>query len=158
MKLYVSAAVVITIAVGAAFFVYGQEQVIPFQTITRGQGTGQGNILGKVSLMINDQATWQTVWVKAFCFGTYCSNPPTINFTTTTVLAVFSGVEPTGGYNLSITRVALVGSTLLVHSILDSPSHNCQVTETLTSPYHLVGIPKTTVDVKFDLQTTIGAC
>ncbi|PKL76804.1 MAG: hypothetical protein CVV27_08425 [Candidatus Melainabacteria bacterium HGW-Melainabacteria-1] len=67
--------------------------------------------------------------------------PPTVDFNSQTVLAVFAGERPTGGYTARITSVKRLNKVLTVRYRVDAPAPNTPTTQILTYPAHLVTIP-----------------
>ena len=56
------------------------------------------------------------------------------------LVAVFQGQQPTGGFTVRVTRIERSGDRLVVHVILTKPLDNAFVTQSLTSPLHVVSI------------------
>lgn len=67
--------------------------------------------------------------------------PPTVDFGQQTVLAVFAGEKPTGGYSAVITSVKLLDKTMTVHYRVNEPAPGTIVTQMITYPAHLVSVP-----------------
>ncbi|TMI09973.1 protease complex subunit PrcB family protein [Candidatus Bathyarchaeota archaeon] len=118
--------------------------------------------------VINDQSTLSTVWTEEFCTShrifdptnpTACVPPvPEVNFTERTVLAVFLGEKPTGGYSIQITDVDSRASHLVVTVLTTVPGPYCIVTQAFTSPYQMIWIPKTDQKVLFVSETNVINC
>ena len=166
-RVYLVAGFTLAIALGGVLVSYGleqggpQTQPIPFHTITRGLGGGPSLSVGQASLLVNDNFTWANLWTKAFFPPELsgCSTPPYVNFTSETVLAVFSGVKPTGGYTFNITQVSLAGSEITVQATLSIPSKSsCYVNEELTNPFDIIAIPKTHAYEKLVTQDVVTNC
>ena len=157
----IAAAVVIVLSLATVVFVYGLGQIIPrssyqtirFQTIAYGVSSccyAGANI--SADMLINDDATWGKVQ------STIYPVPPRVNFTSNSVIAVFQGVEPSTGYHADITRVILTDSELLVQTVLTVPGPGCAEASILTSPFHIVNIPKTRLQADFQTYWIIGIC
>jgi hypothetical protein len=73
--------------------------------------------------------------------ATIASLRPGVTFPDGVVLvAVFQGQQPTGGFTVRVTRIERSGERLIVHAILTKPLDNAFVTQSLTSPLHVVSI------------------
>jgi len=131
--------------------------MIRFHTISR-DILGGGDY-GFTNLVINDNATWTSFWQRLDS-NCYCSLMPTVNFTSRTVIAIILGEKPTAGYSIQIDNITQTGQTITVHStiITPDPSPYCVVAQILTEPYHLVDIPKTTLNVAFVSQAIVHPC
>jgi len=165
----VLAAIVITVGLGGAFFVYGRmtsphQTVIPFHTVPTAGATGYSQ---PANLVINDNDTWVKVWRQAYWEQPYCSQPPPhggypcepapfVNFTTRTVIAVFMGEQPNPGYTIKITQIVQSGSNIIVH-VLSTKAGNCGYVTIEVWPAHIVDIPKTEDPVSFSTENVICA-
>jgi hypothetical protein len=69
-----------------------------------------------------------------------------------TVIGVFAGERPTGGYQIAVERVEMREGRLRVSVRDTAPPPGAPVTQSLTYPYHIVAIPRTNLPVEF-LQT-----
>jgi hypothetical protein len=72
------------------------------------------------------------------------SEKPTIDFTKNTVVALFMGTKPTGGYSIEVTRVS-DGEKRTVSALLKTPGGSCIVDQVVTNPYQIVSVPITTL-------------
>ena len=73
--------------------------------------------------------------------ATIASLRPGMTFPEGVVLvAVFQGQQPTGGFTIRVTGIERSGERLIVHVILTKPLDNAFVTQSLTSPLHVVSI------------------
>jgi hypothetical protein len=124
-------------------------QSIPFRTIMWSEGGREGPSQAE-NLVINDNDTWLRVY-DMICSHP-CPNPlPTVDFTSSTILAVFAGHKPTAGYLVNVTEVTQVRSSIVVQILFRVPSPECLSAETLTNPYHIVTISKTELPVAFNV-------
>ncbi len=151
------ASLVLGIALGGLVFAYGQRQIISYETVAWG-GYASGYPQA-ASFVINDQTTWLSVWTQAFCNSPNpCPSPPSVNFSSTTVLAVFSGVKPTVGYATNVTLVTRVGLSVLVDIKVTVPGSSCFEAAMPTYPFHIVAISKTEARVVFATKTFVKNC
>lgn len=94
-------------------------------------------------------ATLATVWQEHMA---NLSNPPAvpdIPFNQETVIAVFLGARPTGGYSISIDTVEETSDSTVVSVTVTIPGPAAIVTQAFTSAYHFVKMPKTQKVVSF---------
>ena len=68
--------------------------------------------------------------------------PPKIDFTTRTVIAVFLGTRPSAGYAVEVSGTKQTGKTLTVEWREYAPKPGNMSAQVITSPSHLVSIPK----------------
>ena len=73
-----------------------------------------------------------------------------IDFSKYTVIAVFQGQQPTGGYSIEINKVKETKDKIQVYIIETFPDPNDVVTQALTSPYHIISIAKTNKEIEFN--------
>jgi hypothetical protein len=91
------------------------------------------------------EAEWSKLW--------RAHNPvapmPKVDFNTRMVAAVFLGTRPSAGYSVEITGTKAAGKTLVVEWREFPPKPGHLSAQVLTSPAHLVTIPKFDGEVKF---------
>ncbi|NMG08385.1 protease complex subunit PrcB family protein [Brasilonema sp. UFV-L1] len=117
---------------------------ISFTTIARGNDSGYQS--ASQIMVINNSEQWIDLWQQ----HTYNTEPPPpvpqVDFTRYSVVAVFAGEKPTGGYSVEILSVETSGSQtqkqLAITVQQRQPGAGDFVTEALTYPYHMIRIPK----------------
>jgi protease stability complex PrcB-like protein len=107
-------------------------------------------------LVIRDQATWTRIWSQGFCAGqTSCnSNPPNIDFSSETVIAVFQGWKGSSGYSVRILEADHKGHEMIVHVKVTELGPDCVGLAVLTYPFDIVSIPNTRFTIVFDTTIT----
>ena len=91
-------------------------------------------------------AEWKGLWQ-----GHSPDRPqPQVDFTREMVLAVFAGSRPTAGFGVEIVGTAEKNGTLVVQYRETRPSPDAIIAQIITSPYHIVAVPRHAGDVKFD--------
>ncbi len=116
---------------------------VDFTTIARGTDSGYQSAS---QMVINNSERWNDLWQQ----HTYNTEPPPpvpqVDFTPYSVVAVFAGEQPTGGYSVEILSVETSGSQtqeqLAIRVQHRQPGAGDFVTEALTYPYHIIRIPK----------------
>jgi len=74
---------------------------------------------------------------------------PAVDFSREIVLGVFAGTRPTAGYGIEIVRAVGTTETLVIEYIETAPSRGAITAQVLTSPYHLVAIPRHDGSISF---------
>lgn len=108
--------------------------------------------------VIRDQAGWAQYW-KLVHAG-LPSTPPLIpvDFTTSNVVALSEGRQPTGGYNLKITSITTSSAGTLVSVTEQIPTVTCAVTQAASNRYFIARTPKLTEPVSFRITTDRRRC
>jgi len=75
---------------------------------------------------------------------------PEVDFTTNMVVGIFLGSRPTGGYGAEIVSAQPEGNTLVVKYKETRPGRGMMTAQVLTSPFHLVAVPKFDGPVRFE--------
>ncbi len=115
---------------------------VAFKTLEHGQ---QSRIETARQPVIRTPAEWTALW-KAHA----PDRPrPAVDFEHSTIVGVFAGSRPTGGHAVEITRIDREGPTLVVHYRERKPAPSDIVTQMITTPYHLVSIPRFEGPVRF---------
>jgi len=75
---------------------------------------------------------------------------PEVDFSREMVVGVFLGTKPTSGFGVEIAAVRDQADALVVQYREAHPHPGLMVAQVLSSPYHLVAIPKRAGEVKFE--------
>jgi hypothetical protein len=75
---------------------------------------------------------------------------PDVDFSSNMVVGIFLGTRPTGGYGAEIVSAQPDGGTLIVKYKETRPGRGSMTAQVLTSPFHLVAIPKFDGPVRFE--------
>jgi VWFA-related protein len=78
---------------------------------------------------------------------------PSVDFNKLMVVAVFLGSRPSGGYQVEITGVQTIGDTLVVQWSERRPGPGQVAAQVLTSPSHMVTVPRHSGEVRFEKGT-----
>lgn len=154
LLIIVAISLAVSWAVVLVYFAYAQREAIQFRSISWAQGSNHST---RDNLIINDQTTWVSVWGEIA--GNNPFNPlPQVNFGNTTLIAAFAGTEPSAGYAVNVTSITKTSTHVEVQITLVVPGQNCIEAEMLTSPYHIVIVPKISLPVEFRTQTSTTSC
>jgi hypothetical protein len=117
---------------------------IDFTTIARGSDSGYQS--ASQIMVIDNSAQWIDLWQQHTSNTEPPPPVPQVDFTRYSVVAVFAGEQPTGGYSVEIVSVETSSSQtqeqLAINVEHRQPSAGDFVTEALTYPYHMIRIPK----------------
>jgi hypothetical protein len=111
-------------------------------TIARGSLSG---IEQPRQVAVRDHATWRALW-KEHAPG---QEPPPVDFTTRTVLAVFLGSRTTAGYAVEIARVERVEHDSIVHFRESRPGRDQMLAQVVTTPFHIVSVSRLEGSITF---------
>jgi hypothetical protein len=117
---------------------------LPMRSIDQGQQSGI-DVAKQVTARSLDE--WDALWKQ---HGSGRARP-SVDFNKEVVAAVFLGSRPTAGFGVQIARVRQEGAALVVSYTETRPAPGTLTAQIITSPYHIVAIPKgSTTDVKFE--------
>jgi hypothetical protein len=113
--------------------------VVTFTTLAQGSNS---QIMEPRQVVVRSAAEWQTLW-KA-----HSPQPaPVVDFSRSIIVGVFLGSRPTAGYQVAITALKSQDGKAIVEYVERRPEVGAIVAQVLTSPFHLVSIPRDRADV-----------
>jgi hypothetical protein len=112
--------------------------------VTVAQGTYSG-IEEARETVVRTQAEWLALW-KAHGQG---EPPAAVDFGKEMIAVVFLGTRPTGGYSVQITGTSLEEDALVIDYVEQRPGGDAIVSQALTSPFHIVRLPRHEGPVRF---------
>ncbi|MBE2228613.1 MAG: protease complex subunit PrcB family protein [Ignavibacteria bacterium] len=83
---------------------------------------------------------------------------PVVDFTKNSVVAVFIGERPNGGYMVSIDSITEGSRYVNVNVVETTPGPNCMTTQAITRPFAIVKIPKTDNKPVFKTKQIVKDC
>lgn len=91
-------------------------------------------------LLITNEGELLSAWNRAY--GSQLTVPPLpdVDFSRETILAVFMGQQPSGGYNLDVLDVKLEAGDAYVDVIFNEPAEGAITTQALTSPWAILRV------------------
>ncbi len=95
---------------------------------------------------VRTPAEWQTLWKE---HAPPSAKLPGVDFAKDMVVGVFLGTRPTGGYSVDVVSVESSGGETVVTYRETQPARDALLIQTLTSPVHLVRIPRQKGAVRF---------
>jgi len=89
---------------------------------------------------------WSTLWRQ------HAPNRPmpTVDFSREMVVGIFAGSRSTAGYSIEIVSAEVLQGTLVVRYRETSPGRAAVTAQVITTPYHLVAVPKRDGPVRFE--------
>jgi PrcB C-terminal len=109
------------------------------------QGT-QSNIDEPRTVVIRSADEWSRLW-RAHAAD---KPAPAVDFNREMIVGVFLGSRPTAGYSVQIVGTREHADGLVVEYRAGSPSRDMMTAQVITTPYHLVAVPKRTGEVRFE--------
>jgi hypothetical protein len=126
----------------AALAVMMLQATAPMRTVARGD---QSFIESERQVVARTAAEWSAVWRQ--------HDPdrpvPAVDFAKETVVGVFLGSRNTAGFSVEVVSATSEQGALVVRYRQNSPPPDAITAQVVTMPFHLVAIPKTAGDVKF---------
>jgi PrcB C-terminal len=117
---------------------------VPFRTVAIGDGSSS-RLQKPTGLAVKSKARWRTLW-RALGAG---GKLPPVDFSRHMLLVASQGRQPSGGHQLRIASVGDPGDALVVDVTEVSPGPGCVTTGGITSPYHVVRVPRSDKPVRF---------
>lgn len=111
-----------------------------------------------VRTMVDNDADWQAMWRR---YTANIGDPPpapAIDFTRYEVLVAALGERNSGGYDMSIGRIASTNDYLYVVLVSTRPGSRCLATAALTQPVDIVRVPRRHLPVMFIEQSVQDDC
>ena len=121
-----------------------------FTELARGQ---QSKVSERANYLITSEEQLSELWKMIDA-----SSPlPEIDFDTHSVIAVFTGQEPTAGYAIEISKITDAAERT-VAVMLTIPGDGCMLAQVLTSPYQIVSVPITALPLTHKDASTLVDC
>jgi len=109
-------------------------------------------------MVVRDAQRWVEVWARAFVGRSEVPERPAIDFSREIVLVAAQGAQGSGGYDISIDRVALKDGAIAVHVTTTSPDERCLTLAVVTSPVVMVHLPRSEGRVRFIEHARVARC
>ena len=120
-------------------------QVPPPRTVDKGDFS---NVDDAKQVVVRADAEWRALWRQ----HAGERELPHIDFGKEMIVGVFMGSRPTAGYDTVITKTLEANGVLRVWYRERTPARGLILAQVLTSPFHLVAVPKTASEVKFEKE------
>ena len=146
------------ILVGAGLYVYGPSELRETSVLEGSQASALGadqaledasfsvlaegssaTVSERKNYAVYTDADFARLWSMAY--GDDAPALPSVDFERMYVIGVFAGEKPSGGHDISVSRVSDAGDTRTVAVTVTAPEAGCMTTEALTSPFELILVP-----------------
>ena len=138
---------VVALAIGLVSAIAFAQGMEPMQTVERGS---HSNVDAPRQAVVRTRAEWAALWKT----HDYDHPAPAIDFNRDMALAVFMGSRPTGGYTTEIVSVDAHDGKIAVGYRETAPAPGTITVQVLTSPFHIVTVPKQAGAVTFEKRTS----
>lgn len=109
-------------------------------------------------LVIRDQESWREAWTTLYIGMSPSAVPPTVDFTRSTVILVALGSRSTGGYDITVSRVARDANVVYVQVTSTSPGDRCFTTQAFTQPVDVIVLPHVVAEAVFVERKLVRDC
>jgi len=113
------------------------------KTIDKGD---QSNVDEARQVVVRTDAEWNTLWTR----HGGDRKKPAVDFSKEMVIGVFMGSRPSAGYTTTIVSTVSKDGQMIVRYEEKMPAKGTLTAQILTSPYHLVTLPKMAGELKFE--------
>jgi hypothetical protein len=125
-----------------------------FHTVAQGDGAAS-SLLRRAGLVVDGEARWKRIWRELTGSD---RGRPRVDFERRRLLVAVQGRKPSGGHQVRITRVDGPPNGIVVKVREVSPGSGCITAGVLTSPYHVVSIPRFNRRVDFIRTQRVVDC
>ena len=130
-------------------------QHVEFQTIAKGTNSGHRS---SAYYVIESDSVWTTVWNQHSRNTLPQPPPPEIDFSDSTVIAVFMGTYPSGGYSIEVKALIETSQSVTVKVEKTYPGMGCGTVAVFTQPCHIVKTEKIYKEIVFETVDRIREC
>lgn len=123
---------------------------VSFQEIAHGE---RSTVVRRTNYIINSTSELTEVWKMIETDG----QPPEVDFTRNSVIAVFAGKKPTAGYDIEVAKIE-DGIVRKVFLKLTSPGGSCLLAQSLTQPYQIIEVPKASLPLTHEDTNVTTSC
>lgn len=108
--------------------------------------------------IVKDKADFAMLWLEHTAHENPAPVPPDVDFSESTVAAVFAGNQPTGGYSLTLTGLDKTPGGWVVRLSLVTPGPDCMTTQVITQPWAMVRVPGHDQPINIQVSPTQSSC
>ena len=116
---------------------------VPLRVLEKGD---QSNVDDARQVALRTAAEWKTLWRQ----HSPDRDQPRVDFGRDMVVGVFLGSRTTAGFSVEIVSALVEQGALVVRFRETRPQSDRIVAQVITSPYHLVAVPRHSGEVKFE--------
>jgi len=115
----------------------------PLRVLEKGD---QSNVDEARQVVVRTAAEWKTLWRR----HSPDRDQPRVDFEREMAVGVFLGSQSTAGFGVEIVSALVEQGVLVVRARETRPQVDRIVAQVITSPYHLVAVPRHSGDVRFE--------
>gem|GEM_PF-1287899 len=108
--------------------------------------------------IVKDKADFAMLWLEHTAHEAPTPVPPDVDFSESTVAAVFAGNQPTGGYSMTLTGLDKTPGGWEVRLSLVTPGQDCMTTQVITQPWAMVRVPGHDQRINIHVSPTQLSC
>ncbi len=127
-----------------------EDAPVVFRELAQGD---RSSVERRVNYLVYSEAQMKQLWELIGAVDA----PPEVDFTTHTVIGIFSGKQPTAGYEIAADRI-IDTETRNVSIITSRPGVSCLAAQTITQPYQVIMVPKTSLSYKLEYIPMTTSC
>lgn len=120
------------------------------------QGTQASGFDERTFRFVQNERELIELWNRAWAGRLELPPVPGVNFRRETILAVFLGQQPTGGYGIEVADATLEGQELFVDMRFREPDPGAITTQALTSPWVMIRVLRGGIDVAWFRNASSG--
>ena len=124
----------------------GRADNLPMRKIAKGAMSGVREAKQEV---IKTKSDWELFWSKHSVNQSAVTAIPDVDFGKETVVAVIMGQQRTGGFTIEIIGVESEAEKLVISIKRSSPPKGAMVIQALTTPFHIVAVPRSDLKPEF---------
>jgi hypothetical protein len=109
-------------------------------------------------IVIADAQAWADAWSTIHAHFTVPPALPAVDFSTSVLVLAATGPRSTTGHSVVIQEVRIAGGSLDVAVLERSPGASCVTGQAVTSPVHVVEVPRRATTASFTVNTVTYAC
>lgn len=109
-------------------------------------------------IVVADPASWAAEWAQIHVSMQPVPALPGIDFATSVVVIAGMGARGSGGHEVLVEQVRARDGALFVEVRERSPASSCLVTGALTSPVHVVQVPREGTTASFTIRRETYSC
>lgn len=132
-------------------------RTLSFQTIEISAGYGS-SIVDRGQVEVTNEAQWRELWDRAHSGMIPQPELPAVDFSRSTVIALFQGLKNSGGYTIEVKKVSEENGSTTVAYDENVPGAGCGVTAALTTPLHIIRIDQHLLPVRYSGRTLTTRC
>lgn len=110
--------------------------------------TGSYDFTERSLIIAQTESSFTELWEKLHSSMIPTPDRPNVNFEESIVVGAMMGVQQSGGFSIEVVEAAVDQDYLWIRTEEKEPGEDCAVTDVLTSPYHLVKIPRAPAENK----------